>query len=104
MSLADYSNHTCDDHSHSHLSKAQVYELQSHGGLEWLRGSLSEATFKNKAVLKITRYFSARGLSCSVGGELAEALCTREEWAQVMFANIKLRIEEQQSERVPCYT
>jgi len=104
MSLEDYSRHSCDDHSHSHLSKAQVYELQSHGAIEWLRGSLSTSTKKDKGVLKIRRYFAARGLSCSVGGELVEALGTREEWAQVMFSNIKLRNEEQISERQPCYS
>jgi hypothetical protein len=107
MSLADYSLHTCDDHSHSHLTKAQVYELQIHGGIEWLRGSLSDATFKNKAVLKITRYFAARGLSCSIGGELVEMLGddSRRGIANAMLAHIKMRSEEQRSssERIPCF-
>jgi hypothetical protein len=59
------------------------------------------STAKDKGVLKFRRYFAARGLSCSVG-ELVEALAMREEWAQVMFASIKMRIEEQASERPTC--
>jgi len=108
MSLADYSIHTCDDHSHSHLSKAQVYELQSHGAIEWLRGSLSTATAKNKAVIKMIRYWATRGLSCSVGAELTEMLRddSRREIASAMLAHIRLRSEEQiqSSERSPCYS
>jgi hypothetical protein len=107
MSLADYSTHSCDDHSHSHLNKAQVYELQSHGAIEWLRGSLSTATAKNKAVIKMIRYWSTRGLSCSVGSEIAAMLCddSRRSIGASMLAHIKLRSEEQiqQSERPLCY-
>jgi hypothetical protein len=43
--------------------------------VERLRGSLNNATPKVKAVLRISRYFRPRGLSCSVGGELAVMLC-----------------------------
>jgi len=106
MSLEDYSRHTCDDHSHSHLSKAQVYELQSHGAIEWLRGSLSSSTPKLKGVLRIRRYFAARGLSCSVGGVLVHALARKEDWAQAMYGQINPRSrsrQESESERPLCY-
>src|SRR5262245_13888478 len=80
MTMADYLLKTCSDNSHSHLTKAQVFELQSHGAIDWLRGSLNEATPKKKAVLKIRRFFAARGLSCTVGGELAIMLENENRW------------------------
>jgi SOS response regulatory protein OraA/RecX len=101
MSLEDYSRHTCDDHSHSHLSKSQVEELQRHGALEWLRGSLGSQSkkerSKEKPVVKIRRFFAARGLSCSVGAEIAEMLRDdgRRLIGSAMLAHIKMRSEEQ---------
>ena len=107
MSLTDYALHSCDDHSHSHLTKAQVYELQSHGAIEWLRGSLSTATSKNKAVIKMIRYWATRGLSCSVGSEIAEMLAdhSRRPIGSSMLAHIRLRNEEklENYERPSCY-
>jgi hypothetical protein len=104
MSLADYAAHTCDDHSHSHLTKAQVYELQSHGAIEWLRGSLNQATPKMKAVLRIRRFFLARGLSCSVGAGIAIMLCGHNrDIANSMLDNIfrdKRNSHSSESERV----
>jgi hypothetical protein len=105
MSLDSYLLHTCDDHSHSHLSKSQVYELQSHGAIEWLRGSLAGVEgprtqrSKVKPVLKIRRFFSTRGLSCSVGCELAEMLAdaSRRPIASAMLAHIRMRSEEQRA-------
>jgi hypothetical protein len=99
MSLEDYKLHSCNDHSHSHLSKAQVYELQSHGVIEWLYGSIT-STAKDKGVFRIRRFFAARGLSCSVGSELAEMLRIPETKAiaSVMYSHIKMRKEEQENQ------
>jgi hypothetical protein len=92
MSLADYALHTCVDNSHSHLTKAEAYELQTLGLVEWLRGSLNNATPQVKAVLRISRYFPVRGLSCRVGGELAAMLCGHNrDIASSMLDNIRHR-------------
>jgi len=92
--LEDYSRHTCDDHSHSHLSKSQVYELEVLSLIEWLRRPEHR---KEKGILKQIKTISHRGLSCRVGGELVSALCdySRRGIAEVMLANINQRREEQ---------
>ena len=101
MTLDLYDQHTCNDRSHSHLRKSEIDILQSVGALEWLRGSYEGKSKKErnreKAVVKISRFFAARGLSCSVGGELAEMLASEERRGigNVMFAHIKMRSEEQ---------
>jgi len=90
--LEEYARHTCDDRSHSHLSKSQVYELEALKLIEWLRRPEDR---KQKGVLKQLRTISHRGLSCRVGGELASALRddSRRGIAQVMLANINMRRE-----------
>jgi hypothetical protein len=105
--MAEYAVHSCDDHSHSHLSQTKIDELQDHGAIEWLRGSYIgksqrelarlKAKSQENCVVKIRRFFSARGLSCSVGAELAEMLRdpSRRAIAVIMLAHIKMRIEEQ---------
>lgn len=101
MTLSDYDRHTCKDHSHIHLSNTELEELDDNCAIDWLRGSRAGLSVKQrskmpKCVVKIRRFFAARGLSCSVGGELAEMLASeqRRGIGNVMFAHIKMRSEE----------
>jgi hypothetical protein len=105
-SMVEYSLHTCDDRSHPHLSHSEIDALQNVGALDWLIGSYvgkSERerakSRREKCVVKIRRFFSARGLSCSVGSELAEMLAdaSRRPIASAMLAHIKMRSEEQRA-------
>jgi hypothetical protein len=34
--LKEFSMHTCDDHSHSHLSRSQIYDFDKYRSIEWL--------------------------------------------------------------------
>lgn len=101
MTLENYDQHTCTDRSHSHLSKTQIDGLQAVGALEWLRGTYEgkskKERSKEKAVVKIRRFFAARGLSCSIGDGVVEMLDAEERRSigNVMLSHIKMRSEEQ---------
>jgi hypothetical protein len=73
--LKVFSEHSCDDRSHSHLSRSQVYEFDKHQSLEWLA----------------IRY--RRGLSGTASEYLAAAVRAREGWALAMLAQIHGRFE-----------
>jgi hypothetical protein len=101
--LEDYALHTCFDHSHAHLSRAQVYDYDKHRSIEWIairyaksadliatdRPDPTKSWFGG--IARISRIFGTRGLSSSLGECLAAAILTRESWALAMFAQIVRR-------------
>jgi hypothetical protein len=91
--LQDYALHTCSDRSHIHLSKSEFEDNLENKLIEILRPPDSRRG--RKAVVRIIRTMTARGLSCSVGEGLATALRTDSErdWALTMLAQIRGRRE-----------
>jgi hypothetical protein len=95
--LDEYARHRCDDHSHKHISHAQVLRAEREGRVRWLRRADREG---NGAVLKLTApplgrsldRAVVRGLSCRVGEHLARGIQHREAWALVMLAQISMRM------------
>lgn len=91
----DCARHTCDDHSHVHLSRSQLWELEADDLVEWLLRPVRRA---DKGVVRLRRVIPARGLSCRVGAALADAIerlldapkNTRLAWARVMLADVGL--------------
>lgn len=111
-SLEDYSRHTCDDGSHTHLSRSQVHDLNQQGLVVWLS---TAATRREKSVVWILphRTVSERrahpggsivgsivntGLSYRIGEYHADAVRRRQPWAVVMLHHILMRQEPRQSE------
>jgi hypothetical protein len=86
--LERYSRHSCDDRSHQHLSKAQVYELDSHGSIEWLKRPVDR---RDKGIVRISRLYMARGLSSKFGAVLAVAIALKHGWARAMLLDIRRR-------------
>lgn len=91
--LEDYALHTCADRSHGHLSRVELADNLRHGFVEVLRHGNSKAHLK--PVVRLVRTLPARGLSCSVGAELAAALRDDAErgWAIAMLNQIRGRRE-----------
>jgi hypothetical protein len=104
--------HTCEDRSHSHLSRGQVYEFDKHRSLEWLAIRYKkdeELILKDTpdplqvwlgGIAKISRIFEFRGLSSTAGEFLAGAVRKRESWALAMLAQIHMRHEGDSATRV----
>jgi hypothetical protein len=105
--LEDYARHTCFDHSHSHLSRAQLYDHDKHGSIEWIAIRYSDRELvpvtdkpdptrrSSGGVVRISRIFPARGLSSNLGENLAAAVMNGESWALAMFAQMSRRNERQ---------
>lgn len=103
--LKIHSMRGCDDRSHSHLSRSQVYEFDKHQSLEWLairykRGEdfvLTDSPDHLQTwwggIARISRIFDFRGLSGTTGEYLAAAVRAREGWALAMLAQIHGRVE-----------
>ena len=99
-SLEDVARHSCDDHSHFHLSRAQVYAFQQVNSIMWIairyRGddAWTETDKPDLArkwaagVLKISKIFAFRGRSASFGEYLAGAVREREDWAITMLSQM----------------
>lgn len=87
-SLETYSNHTCADRSHLHLSRRQVWDLERDGEVEWLHAPVNR---HDKGVVRLCRTYAVRGLSARIGALLAQAAAMRLPWAEVMLSEIRLR-------------
>jgi hypothetical protein len=84
----DLARHRCDDSSHVHLSRAEVWDLECEGLVEWVRHPLTRA---EKGIVRLCRrVLVARGLSCRVGEHLAEGVRRRLPWATLMLAEITM--------------
>jgi hypothetical protein len=83
---ADCTKHSCDDRSHVHLSRRQLWELGCDGVVEWLHVPVNR---RDEGIVRLCRTFGVRGLSCRVGPELADALRLGLAWACVMLADIR---------------
>jgi hypothetical protein len=81
----DCARHTCDDRSHIHLSRSQLAALEADDLVEWLHQPVNR---HDKGIVRLRRLLPARGLSCRVGAELAEAVQRGLAWARVMLADI----------------
>jgi hypothetical protein len=84
----DLANLRCDDGSHQHLSRRDVWDLECYSEVVWVHRPVNR---KDKGVVKISRLHFARGLSCRIGEELVRALASRLAWARVMYADIRPR-------------
>lgn len=102
--LEDYRQHTCDDGSHHHLSRAQLNPSIAKGLVVWL---IESQTRRESSVVYVlpeahpgpaTKSYCCpdplnRGLSYAVGAELAQAIYARKEYARVMLADIRMTRE-----------
>jgi hypothetical protein len=110
--LKIFSEHSCDDRSHSHVSRSQVYEFDKHQSLEWLairykKGDdfvLTDSPDHLQTwwggIARISRIFDFRGLSATAGEYLSLAVRRRESWALAMLAQIHMRHEGDSATRV----
>lgn len=103
--LADYRQHNCQDGSHTHLSRSQIYIYESRGlvvwlkhpsskrdnGIVWIVGEIVEIDKIHQEVLAASPLTT--GLSFRVGAELAGALSRRAPWAETMLSQIEMRRE-----------
>lgn len=99
----DYSLRACSDHSHSHISRAQLWDLQKHNLIKWVairyRGEELAQTDNEPdvekhwsgGVVKIAKVFGFRGTSSMLGAYLAAALRARESWALTMLEQMRCR-------------
>jgi hypothetical protein len=84
--LADCSAHSCGDGSHVHLSRAQLWDLEADGLIEWMH---RPANRHDKGIVQLRRLVGTRGLSARVGAVLAEAVRLRLDWALLMLSDIR---------------
>lgn len=97
--LAEYLRHRCDDHSHKHLSRAQIMRYEREGRVHWLRrgdrhGDGAVVRLKAAPIGSTIDRVSIRGASCRVGEALVVASTRGEPWARVMLAHIALRVND----------
>ena len=109
--LRDYLLRTCSDHSHFHVSRGQLYDLEKHRSIKWVairyRGEelvpIDNPPDIDKkwdgGVVRISMIFGFRGVSACLGEYLARALREREGWAIAMLAQIRGHSYEDRGER-----
>lgn len=89
----------CDDGSHAHLSRAQVYEREKLGlVIDWVRQPTRRS---NGVIFLLSGRKQGRaalpgsslncGLSYRVGSTLAIAVYLRHEWARIMLLEINMK-------------
>ena len=66
--LGDYLQHSCSDRSHAHLSRVELADSLSHGLVELVRAGRHKPY--QKAVVRVVRTLSVRGLSCTAGASV----------------------------------
>jgi hypothetical protein len=91
--LDDYAQHSCSDHSHAHLSRAELADSLKHGLVELVR--YEDRRQHHKAIVRVVRILSVRGLSCRVGEALALMLASDNArgTALTMLSQIRMRRE-----------
>jgi len=92
-----------DHASHSHLTWREINELWTEGFLEPMRphgfvAPKDEPDYILRwlipgRVIQCMRTIPIRGLSCKLGGEHAEAVRNKENWAVAMLRQIQMRRE-----------
>lgn len=84
----DCARHTCEDHSHRHLSLREVRTLEVDDLVEWIRRPINR---RDRGIVRLRRLVipPARGLSCRVGADLVVAVARGFLWARIMLADIQ---------------
>lgn len=93
-SLADLPRLSCSNHTHMHLSRAGLYDLEKHRAIAWLAIRVGDTFVPNDkptvaerwegGIVRICKIFPLRGVSAGLGAYLADAVRDKEQWAQTM--------------------
>jgi hypothetical protein len=99
--VRDLQRHRCDDRSHAHLSRSQLYNMEKHGEIQWLavryRGTREfipadkpdAGLHVDGGILRVSRLFKFRGASNALGEFLSSCLRRREPWAEIMLHDMR---------------
>lgn len=90
-----YKLHSCSDGSHSHISESKLrhYEERKIARVIWRprEGVEARIVATRMPQYRVSPEMNLRDLSCSIGWPLVKALDEKQEWAEVMLADIKHR-------------